>query len=309
MSLIKGPKVKGYIEINENVRFMRNVATRYALPWSQIFFVDGVNGSDTKNTGRTPDRAFATIGKAVSVAARGDVIYVRPKTYTIGAGFGRYTEAVSVLLAQSDLSIIGVTNSLNPEYGPRWAKTDAGYNLINDGPALHLENLGFFSEGATNTALLRNSDTPGSERYGANGTTFYNCVVKGGKISIQCGDGVVIRNCFFHGSAGVTGGITATYGVNPGRRLRIRDCIFHEGNGAVVDTAYIYINLFTEVVIADCYFATVPTDTHYIEAITSTGFIVNCTFGVADMTLATGIIKGGLIAVNLADGKFPAQLD
>jgi hypothetical protein len=287
------------------------VGAQFASPWSTAYFVDGVNGVDDFD-GKSPVKAKKTIQSAVTAAGRGDVIYIRPQTYTAGTGFARYTEQISVALAQSDLSLIGTVNSINPEYGVRSRWVTTGYNLTNDGPALHVENIGFFSESATNTALLRNSDTVGSERYGANGTTFYNCVIKGGKISVQCGDGLTIRNCMFHGGGdGVTGGIIATsvgYS-NPGRRLRIRECLFQASNGSVVDTAYISINLYTEVLIDNCYFDLLPTDTNYIKAITSTGSIINCSFGVADMTLATGVVKGGLVAVNLADGKFPAQLD
>ena len=287
------------------------VGAMWASPWSTVRFVDGEDGNDN-NSGLKPTEAKKTIQSAVTASTRGDVIYVRPQTYTAGTGFARYTEQISVALAQSDLSLIGTVNSINPEYGVRSRWVTTGYNLTNDGPALHVENIGFFSESATNTALLRNSDTVGSERYGANGTTFYNCVIKGGKISVQCGDGLTIRNCMFHGGGdGVTGGIIATsvgYS-NPGRRLRIRECLFQASNGSVVDTAYISINLYTEVLIDNCYFDLLPTDTNYVKAITSTGSIINCSFGIADMTLATGIIKGGLVAVNLADGTFPAQLN
>lgn len=287
------------------------VGAMWASPWSTARFVDAATGNDGFD-GLKPTQAFKTIQAAVTASGRGDVIYVRPQTYTVGTGFARYTEMVTVPLATSDLSIIGTVNSINPEYGVRWkhATDTSGYNLINDGPALHLENIGFFSEGAADTALLRNSDTTNSEKYGANGTTFYNCVVKGARISIQCGDGVTIRNCMFHGSNGVTGGIIAVPGVNPGRRLRIRDCVFQEGNAAAVDTTYISVTTFSEVLIDSCRFGLRPTDTKFITTVTSTGLISNCYFqdasATADITLSTGMIMVGCYDV-LGGLPLPAE--
>jgi len=296
MPLIKGPKVKGYIEVDENVRFMRNVATRYALPWSQIFFVDGVNGSDTKNTGRTPDRAFATIAKAVSVAARGDVIYVRPLLATYTHGFDRYTEQVTVPLAKHDLSIIGVTNSLNPEFGPKLAwTTPAGVCLTVDAPALHVENLGFFAEGVTTgAAVLLTHDATAYLKRGGDAATFYNCTVKAGLIKTQGGDGLYIRNCIFNAMWDGTyaGGIYAVSdsGHNP-RRLKIRDCTFQGGNIVPSAAAYITVTSFGAVLIADCIFDACDVDA--IIADDSTGVISCCHFIGADDDAV--ITKGGLL--------------
>jgi len=64
------------------------------------YFVDGVSGSDN-NTGKKPTEAKATIQAAVTLATRGDVIYVRPLAYKIGTGFNRYTEDIAVTLGGS----------------------------------------------------------------------------------------------------------------------------------------------------------------------------------------------------------------
>ena len=157
----------------------------WASPWSKVLFVDGENGSDGVD-GRKPTAALKTIQKAVDLATRGDVIYIRPQHYTIGTGFSRYTESVTttiggaggssgVHMTNSDISIIGCANTINPEYGVRWSwVTAAGYNLINPAPALHLENIGFYSEGTTTggTMNLQNNGAADTQR-GCDGTTIY----------------------------------------------------------------------------------------------------------------------------------------
>lgn len=301
MGILKGQRINGFFQVPEAVRFMKSVQQRYASPWGVSFFVDGVNGSDT-NDGFTPENAKKTIQAAVTAASRGDAIYIRPNDYVVGTGFRRYTETITTALAQSDLYLIGVSNSPNVEYGPRLAKTSSGYNLDVYGPALHVENIGFFSEGATGTALLRNNGATNTRR-GTDGTTFYNCVIKGGKIiTADGGDGTTIKNCMFHGSAGVTGGINAVGSANPGRRLRILNSIFQEGNGAAVDTAYITIlGVYSEILIDKCRFGLIPTDGHFIYITSSTGLISNSQFQHADMTIASTIIQGGTLMVNCHD--------
>jgi hypothetical protein len=274
---------------------------RFTNPWSRHWFVDGTDGNDN-NEGFAPESAKATIDAAIQAAGRGDVIYVRPKAYTVGTGFARYTETGTVDLTQSDLHIIGVSNSPNPEYGVRWAKTSSGYNIDCSGPALHVENIGFFSEGATGTALLRNNGATDTQR-GTDGTTFVNCVVKGGRIiTADGGDGTTFENCLFHGSAGVTGGITATGSANPGRRLRIRDCAFLEGNGAAVATEYINIaGVYSEVQIHGCRFGLIPTSAKYILVTSSTGMISHCWFAKADLDLTSDMTLDSLVYVELLD--------
>ena len=274
---------------------------RFTNPWSKTWFVDATDGGDN-NDGLSPTFAKATIDAAVQVAGRGDVIYVRPKAYTVGTGFARYTETATVDLTQSDIYIIGVSNSPNPEYGVRWAKTSAGYNIDCSGPALHCENIGFFSEGATGTALLRNNGATDTQR-GTDGTTFMNCVVKGGRIyTADGGDGTTFEHCLFHGSAGVTGGITATGSANPGRRLRIRDCAFLEGNGAAVATEYINIaGVYSEVQIHGCRFGLIPTSAKMILVTASTGMISNCWFAKADLDLTSDLTLSDLVYVGLYD--------
>jgi hypothetical protein len=287
------------------------VGATWASPWSKVYFVDGEDGS-TAFDGSKPTQALKTIQAAVDKATRGDVIYVRPQQYTGGTGFSRYIEEVTVTAGASagsaahfdnaDISIIGTVNTLNPEYGVRWKHlTDTtGYCLINDAPALHLENLGFYAEGAADAALLRCNGATTTTR-GADGTTFYNCVVKAGRISVLSGgDGLTFRNCLFHAApaGGATGGINFSCSANPGRRLRILDCQFLEGNGAASATEYINIaGVASEVLIDNCRFGLIPTSAKYVLITSSTGMLSNCSFMKADVHLTNDLTLGGLLGV------------
>lgn len=86
-------------------------AHRFAGMWSgKVWFVDGRDGLDG-NTGKTPQKAFLTLARAVAMAGKDDTIYVRP----LNAGV-RYTENVVIpTTSNSDhtyegLSIIGTGN-------------------------------------------------------------------------------------------------------------------------------------------------------------------------------------------------------
>ena len=281
------------------------VGATWASPWSVARFVDYDNGS-VGYDGLKPTQACATIQQAVTASSRGDVIYVRPRAYVVGTGFSRYTEEVTTALAQSDLSIIGCVNTPNPEYGVRWkhATNTTGYCLINIAPALHLENIGFFAEDAAGAVHILNNGATDTQR-GSDGTTFYNCVIKAGRvINADGGDGLTFKNCYFHGKygGGATGGITFTCSANPGRRLKILNCGFQEGNGTTCATEYINIaGVASEVVIKDCYFGLIPTSAKYILITSSTGIIANCYFEDTDLDLTDDLTLSNVIPAGLWD--------
>jgi hypothetical protein len=291
------------------------VGAMFASPWSKVYFVDGEDGVDDFD-GLSPVKAKKTIQSAVTAATRGDIIYVRPLQYTGGTGFSRYTEEVTVTAGASagsaahfenaDISIIGTVNTLNPEYGVRWKHlTDStGYCLINKAPALHLENLGFYAEGAAGAVSLLCNGATTTQR-GVDGTTFSNCVIKAGRvIAASGGDGLTFRNCLFHAApaGGATGGITFTCSTNPGRRFRVLDCAFLEGNGAASATEYINIaGVCSEILINNCQFGIIPTSAKYVLITSSTGMISNCSFMKADVHLTNDLTLGGVLGVGNTD--------
>ena len=278
----------------------------FASPWSTVRFVDGANGNDN-NSGLKPTEPLDTIQAAVTASGRGDVIYVRPQAYVVGTGFTRYTEEVTTVLTQSDLSIIGCVNTPNPEYGVRWkhATNTTGYCLVNIAPALHIENIGFFAESAAGAMSILNNGTTDTQR-GTDGTTIYNCVVKGKGIIVRSGgDGFTIQNTRFHcGYDGAVANLDYSCSANPGRRLLVRNCEWQDGNGTVSSGPCITIlPPLTEILIRDCYFPQIPTGSAWIvmTGASNEGLVANCHFAVADMTLSTGILKGGVFVTGIYD--------
>ncbi len=287
---------------------------RFSSPWATHYFVDGIDGNDG-NTGKEPGRAFATIQAAVTASVGGDVIYIRPKTYTLGTGFARYTEDVvatigtatgsGATLTNANKSLIGVTsNPGNAEYGGiRW-KFATATNLTVNAPAFHVENIGFFSESATYGVLLQGNGATNTLR-GTDGPSFYNCVFKGkGVTATDGGDGVLMQNCRFHcGSDGAVAQLAAVANVSPMRRFIVRNCEFQDGNGTVASDAYIDLTgVITEVLIRDCYMGQIPTGNEYITANASEGLIANIYCAGADLVLATAFnVNATLITAGIYD--------
>lgn len=287
---------------------------RFSSPWATHYFVDGDNGSDG-NSGKDSNHAFATIAKAVSVSTAGDVIYIRPKSYTLGTGFARYTEDVVVTqggtagsgqtATNANKSIIGVTPRGVPTdfLGVRWKyATNTPLNI--EAPGTHIENIGFFAEDAT-YAIYIETDGATRSKGGTDGSSIYNCAIKGAFIYANGGNELSIVHCRFQAKYdGTVAGIQLVGSANAVARPIIRDCEFIGGNANnMTDACIVGAAPWYDAVIRDCYF-NADSDTNIyinIAGSTSTGIISNCHFGVAD--ISTGrIVEGGLIATGAYDG-------
>ena len=280
---------------------------RFSSPWNTTYFVDGDNGNDG-NVGTEPTRSFKTIQKAVNASTGGDVIYIRPKQYKNATGFQRYTEDVTVSIAGTGASaaiepnalksIIGVTPRPVPtDYlGVRWTFSSAT-PLTNNVPGTHIENIGFFVEGATYAINLVGSAS--GLTMGATGVSIYNCAIKGdGKIVCLLGcDEIQIVNCRFQTKYdGTTGGINLVGSTAQCKRPIIRGCEFIGGNANNMATAPITTAApVWDMVIRDCYFNAVPDSTYYIQIVGSnnSGIVANCHFGAADVNAElSGLVNG-----------------
>lgn len=278
---------------------------RFSSPWDTHWFVDATNGVDTHD-GKTPGTAKATIQAAVTAASGGDVIYIRPQTFDDDYGFNRYTEDVTVTsgissgtFGNANMSIIGVSGpgATGDFLGVRWRHNSAT-NLTNDAPALHVENIGFFSEGATYGVHLVHDGATGTKQ-GSQGTSFYNCAFKGkGIYVLSGGDGLTIDRCRFQCSyTGVVAQLNYSASANTGRRLTVRNCEWLDGNATAPNGPCITIAPpLSEFIIRDCYFPQIPTGNVYIAtAGANYGLIANCYFNHddldtdADITLGTGV--------------------
>jgi hypothetical protein len=281
---------------------------RFSSPWATHYFVDGDGGSDS-NAGTDPNSAKKTIQSAVTASTGGDVIYIKPKTYTIGTGFARYSEDVSVTLGGSggstgvtatnaNKSLIGVTPRTKPTdfLGVRWTFASAT-QLTVDAPCLHVENIGFFSEAATYTMNFRNNGTTYTQM-GTFGFSVYNCEIKGdGKLYANGADGSQIINCRFQSKYdGTTGGIHLSGSANQVKRATIQGCEFIGGNSYNMATAPVNTDApCWDLIIRDCYFSIITDSGLYIviNGTSNTGIVANCYFGAADINArCTGLVAG-----------------
>lgn len=280
---------------------------RYSNPWGTHYFVDATNGDDNWD-GKAPTRAKATIQAAVTAStadtlSRGDVIYINPQIWDTGRGFTRYTEDVTITagvtgtdMTNSNMSLIGITGpgATGDFLGVRWKHATAT-NLTNDAPALHVENIGFFSEGATYAVNLVHDGATLSKQ-GTQGTSFYNCAFKGkGLYATGGGDGLTIERCRFQCAYdGTVAQLNYNCSANPGRRFTVRHCEWLDGNGTVSSAQMIDVSApCTEILIRDCFFPQAPTGDVYIDlAGANEGVIANCYFGSADLDTDLHILQG-----------------
>ena len=286
---------------------------RFTSPWSTTYFIDGDSGNDSNN-GKSPTAAFKTIQGAFNKATGGDVIYIKPKTYTLGTGFARYTEDVSVTLGgaggsgatatNANISLIGISPCKVPNdfLGVRW-KYATATNLTVDAPGLHIENIGFFSEDATYAINLRNNGATRT-REGTTGFSIYNCAIKGdGKLYADGGNELQIVSCRFQCKYdGTVGGINLVGSNNQVVRAIIRDCDFIGGNANnMSDAAIIGAAPWYDALIRDCYFLAESDTGEYINISGSnTGMVANCYFGSADIG-TDSIVASGMIGVGCYD--------
>jgi len=283
------------------------VSQRFSNPWGTHYFVDGTDGAD-RNDGKSTKRSKATVQAAVTAASAGDVIYVRPLTYTSdGSDVNRYVEAVTVPYATADLSLIGVSNTVpgNANYGAKLQWTTAsGTALTVNAPAFHIENMCVRAEGA-DYAIHFNADTDYDVVAGSCGPTMYNVVIRGSKYGVRVTDGYAyhISRCRFEGGSATDNSLYLTGAAQPQRRGVVEYCYFGGYNGALNDEAYIRIlGTTTDWFCHDCHFGIIPNDGHFINATgTNLGLATSLWFDSADMTLSTGIVKGGITFVGIYD--------
>ena len=285
---------------------------RFSSPWATHYFVDGDQGSDD-NPGKNPGTAKATIQSAITAMTGGDIVYIRPKSYTMGTGFARYTEDVDIVNTctgsgvsetNAGMSIIGVTplGVASDFMGPRW-KHATTHCLHTKVAATHVENIGFFCEGATYGVQFQ-SDGATYTMSGGQGSSMYNCAIKGeGGVFANSSDSLQFINCQFQAKwdGNICGLIITLDGTNANRRPVVRNCHFIGGNGTSMDAApIIWTGKVEDGLIADNYFHTGTLVQINIATASSSGLIVNNFFAEADIT-TTFIVQNGMSIVNAMD--------
>ena len=299
MAFLKGIRTGGYVEINENVRFMNRFVSKYVNPWSVVRFVDGDDGVDTNN-GLLPTKAKLTIQSAITASDKEDVIYVRPKDWTSlpysypGLNTA-YAESCSIPYAKQGLSIIGIANqsARGIPHGVVLRETASAItaNMKVYAPLCAFENL-VFERGGTETGgqLVFQGGTAAT--YEANAATVYNCYFfygvgtagpggwGGGVMSDQIW-GLTVDSCYFMncraGIAFQSGGATSGSFVARNNWFASRDTT---ASGISVDIL-VYTQGAANILIADSYFA------HLIPSLSG---------GIGKWINITGDVRQGLIA-------------
>jgi len=212
---LRGMKRDGQILINENVKFNKSVLFKEL--WSVPWFVDGDNGSDSFS-GLSAESSKKTIQAAITAAAREDVVYIRPKTWTSlpysypGLNTA-YAESLIIPYAKAGLAVIGVGNQgfRGIPHGVVIRETLSAItaNLKVYAPLCDFENL-VFERGGTETGgqIVFQGGTPVT--YEGNGGTVYNCYFYyangttgpggwGGAVMADQVWGLTVRKCYFLG--------------------------------------------------------------------------------------------------------------
>jgi len=290
---------------------------RFSSPWATHYFVDATDGSDG-NSGLSPDRAFATIQRAVDVSSGGDVIYINPQTYKLGTGFNRYTEDITiaqggaggsgVVDTNANKSIIGVTQRQYPSdmVGVRTKYSTAAHGGWNiESPGTHIENIGHFAEDAT-TAAIHFESNGATRTKGWDGASMYNVMIKGKQVRFTGGSGdMSIVNCKFQAKYDGSGTpllnlIGSAGAVN---RMSVIGCDFIGGNANNYATAPVTgAAPVTSFVMRDCHFSQDPDSGDFINfaGSTNSGVVSNCYFGSEGLAAKMGTLTSGSSGIHAA---------
>ncbi len=321
MGFLKGPVTDGVVQVKQKVKFTDQVQSSFFEPWSDVWYVDGRTGGGSDDyTGTGPSKAKATIQAAITAASGGDVVYIRPQVYTLGTGFARYTEDITVAQAQTagsgteanaNISIIGITSRQYPSdmLGVRTKYSTAAHGGWNiECPGTHLENIGIFAEDATSYAIFFESNG-GTRTKGFDGSSMYNVMVKGKATQLGSGTGgsgdVSIVNCKFQckydGSGTPLLNLVGSAGAI--NRLSVINCDFIGGNANNYSTAVITgAAPVISFVMRDCHFSQAPDTPPYINfaGTSNSGVISNCYFGSEGLAATETTWGGGDCGIHAA---------
>jgi hypothetical protein len=220
MPILKARRDAGFFNITDNLKLSGNViAPSVNLhPWGSVYYVDGSNGA-AANSGLSPSSALNTIQAAITKAGVGDIIYIRPKTWT-SLEFSypglntAYAQSLSIAYAKAGLAIVGVGNQgfHGAPHGVVIRQTASAItaNMSVYAPLCAFENLAFENGGSTETGgqLIFKGGT--AVTYEANGPTVYNCYFFyangttgpgnwGGAVMADQIWGLTVDSCYFLG--------------------------------------------------------------------------------------------------------------
>lgn len=250
--------------------------------FSNVFYVDGDNGSDSNNGG-TPASAFATIQAAINAASAQDVIYIREIAPDADASEpGTYVEDLTIPYAKYGLQLIGMggTGVLLPFGGPKIKNATATALLTVNAPYCVIKGLQF--------NCTRNSGTYGiwltgvagyATLAGSCGALIQDCYFKNasatyGAISVYAGYGSVISRCSFSQGTNALA-INLDCNAVPNNSHTIEYCDFKSNSGAAV-ALHLSLENSVDFTVRGCTF---DQATKFITTVDgATGVIADCFF-------------------------------
>lgn len=103
MGRLHGPVVGGVVQVDQRVKFTKEVQSGLFYPWSNNWYVDQDNGNDDYD-GKGPSSSKLTIAAAEAAMAARDTIFLRP-------GSTDHNIAANIDFDLNDISVIGLSRN------------------------------------------------------------------------------------------------------------------------------------------------------------------------------------------------------
>ena len=163
-----------------------------ANPFATHWYVDTFSGSDTLHDGQSSDKAFATMGQALTSAATGDVIWMK----------GDVREELTGSNLKFDITIIGALSQHHPDqpssaYDPGASMWRPPASPTSSTPLLELRgrgwkfiNIAFDCPVDAAAVYAVSNASSGTDEYDASHCTFINCSFQQGLRAFQDNGGL-----------------------------------------------------------------------------------------------------------------------
>ena len=297
MGALHGPVVGGVVQVQQRVKFQKEVQSGLFYPWNNVWYVDGDNGN-TGYSGRGPADAKALISQAITAGAAQDIIYVRPRlpVQTDATDPTPYEENLVIPFAKWGMSIIGAGNNPHNPFYTQVKANAAGFGVKIQAVSTLIENLDF-NRGSATTGMIYFSGDVGTTDMGW-GSLVSHCHLRNANsaanaaVMMYGGSYNTLYDIDFE--ACHTGVVIQSGGTYPIRSLRIDKCRFKGANASAVGGDNIKdigaSCIVYELEIHDCRFEREPTGTFITLTANTYGIISNCHFGHAGITVGSEIV-------------------
>lgn len=295
MGALHGPVVGGVIQVQQRVKFQKEVQSGLFYPWNNVWYVDGDNGN-TAYSGRGPADAKALISQAITAAAAAqDIIYVRPRlpVQTDMTDPTPYEENLTIPVAKWGMSIIGAGNNPRNPFYTQVKANAAGFGVKIQAVSTLIENLDF-NRGSATTGMIYFSGDNNTTDMGW-GSLISHCHLRNANsaanaaVMMYGGSYNTLYDIDFE--ACHTGVVVQSGGTYPIRSLRLEDLRFKGANEAAVGGCNIkdvgVSCIVYELEVLHCTFERLPTGKYVNLTANTYGVMADCYFGDNGVVWAT----------------------